>query len=504
MTVDMLLPTLDTCHRALAARDQRFDGVFFVGVTSTGIYCRPICRVRMPRRENCRFYPSAAAAEAAGFRPCLRCRPELAPGVAPTAAVERLAHAAVTRLQAEVFDDTTSLETLAAGLGVTSRHLRRAVKAVYGASPVQLAQTHRLLLARRLLADTRLTVTEIAGASGFRSLRRFNTLFRKRYRLVPSKARFGSLGSKGKADSLKFQVGYRSPFAWRDLLRYFARCAIPGVECVTENRYARTWRSGSHCGWLRVELEPQTQVLTVEINPELLPVLGPVLAWVRQVFDLDARPDLIDPHLAGDPLLAVSVGHTPGLRVPGGFDGFELAIRTIVGQQVSVAAASTVMARLATAFGAFVATPFWELNRLSLTPATIARLEVGTLARCGLNRQRAEAILALARAVDRGALSLQPVSDIPAALAAVQGLPGIGPWTANYLALRVWRWPDAFLAGDLGVRKALGGLTERATEARSQAWRPWRGYAVLHLWNGLTPVSQSKIPPPRRAQPSLI
>ena len=226
----MLLPTLDTCHRALVARDQRFDGVFFVGVTSTGIYCRPICRVRMPRRENCRFYPSAAAAEAAGFRPCLRCRPELAPGVAPFAAVERLAHAAVTRLQAEVFEDTTSLETLATGLGVTSRHLRRAVKAVYGASPVQLAQTHRLLHARRLLADTQLTVTEIAGASGFRSLRRFNTLFRKRYRLVPSKARFRSLGAKGNADSLKFQVAYRSPFAWPDLLKYFARRAIPGVE----------------------------------------------------------------------------------------------------------------------------------------------------------------------------------------------------------------------------------------------------------------------------------
>ena len=478
----MMLPSLDTCYLALLARDRRFDGVFFVGVASTRIYCRPVCPVRTPHRIHCTFYPSAAAAEANGFRPCLRCRPELAPGIAPTEAIERLAHAAVTRLQTVASDNTSSIESLATALGVTSRHLRRAVRAVYGASPVQLAQTHRLLLARRLLSDTRLTVTEIAGTSGFRSLRRFNALFRNRYRLAPSKTRGPRRTTGIPADTLEFTVAFRPPFAWPELLAYYARRAVPGVELVDHDTYARTVRVGPHRGWLRVRRGPKPDALIVELAPQLLCVLGPVLGLVRQTFDLDARPDVIDPHLASDPILAPLVGRTPGLRVPGGFDGFELAIRTIVGQQVSVAAATTVMARLEAAWGESFETPIPGLNRLPVTPAAMARLEVGPLARCGLNAQRANAILAFARAVDGGVVSLQPVPDLAAAITAAQQLPGIGPWTASYLALRVWRWPDAFPAGDLGVRHALGRVTERQAEARSQAWRPWRGYAVMHLW----------------------
>jgi len=483
--------TDEDCYQAMVAHDRRFDGVFFTAVTSTGIYCRPVCRVRLPRRKNCRFFHTAAAAEKAGYRPCLKCQPELAPGNAPADAVDQLAHTAASRIEAGALAEGESLETLANELGVTARHLRRSVGEVFGVSPVQLAQTHRLLTAKRLIAETSLPMTEVAYSSGFRSLRRFNALFKERYRLAPSELR---RSEREERESLSLTLTYRPPLEWETLLHYCKGRAVPGVEWVTDDSYARTFRHGAHTGWLRVSAGKKESTLRVEVAHSLTPVLGVVLSRVRRAFDLDARPDLIAQHLGSDPALSQSVASHPGLRVPGSFDGYETAVRTLVGQQVSVAAATTVMARLGAAYGESITTHIPELHRLPLSAATMADLTMDDLAPRGLNRQRAGAILALSKAVAHDGLSLEPTSQPLEMMQRLQALPGIGPWSASYFAMRVLRWPDAFPAGDLGVRKALGGITERAAEERSQAWRPWRAYAVMHLWNSLTYLTPSSQP----------
>jgi len=484
----------EDCYHAMVAHDRRFDGVFFTAVTSTGIYCRPVCRVRVPRRQNCLFFKTAAAAEKAGYRPCLRCQPELAPGHAPIDAMGQLAQAAAGRIESGALADGDSLAELAAELGVTSRHLRRSVGEVFGVSPVQLAQTHRLLTAKRLIAETRLSMTEVAYAAGFRSLRRFNALFKERYRLAPGDLRRSAALPPEVTDSLVLTLSYRPPLEWETMLQYAKGRAVPGVEWITPDSYARTFKQGNHAGWLRVTHGKNEGTLRVEVSHTLAPVLGVVLARVRRAFDLDARPDLIAQHLGSDPALSESVQRHPGLRVPGAFDGYELAVRTLVGQQVSVAAATTVMARLGTAFGESFATPFPELNRLPMGASRMAKLTMDELAPLGLNRQRAGAIMALSHAVAHEGLSLEPTAQPLAIMQNLQSLPGIGPWSASYFAMRVLRWPDAFPAGDLGVRKALGSISERAAEERSQAWRPWRAYAVMHLWSSLAYLKPTTLP----------
>jgi AraC family transcriptional regulator of adaptative response / DNA-3-methyladenine glycosylase II len=337
----------ESCYRALAARDARFDGVFFVGVTTTGIYCRPVCPARTARRDRCRFFPSAAAAEQAGFRPCLRCRPELAPGHAPVDATRHLAYAVAARIEAGGLDDGGGLEALAAEFGRSSRQLRRAVRQELGVSPVDLAQTHRLLLAKQLLTETRLPVIQVALASGFASVRRFNALFRSHYRLTPSRLRRAT-GSGAGEESIRLRLAYRPPLAWSELLGFLADRALPGVECVTGSSYLRTAALGKHRGWLRVEPEDGRDALGVELSMSLVPVLPPLLARLRNLFDLTARPDVIVSHLGGDARIGPAVRRCPGLRVPGAFHGFELAVRAVIGQQVSVRAATTVAGRLRT------------------------------------------------------------------------------------------------------------------------------------------------------------
>lgn len=479
----------DVCYRALAARDTRFDGVFFVGVKTTGIYCRPVCTAKTPGRKSCRFFASAALAEQAGFRPCLRCRPELAPGHAPVDSTRTIARAAAARIEAGALSNGGSLEDLAASLGLSSRQLRRSVRKELGVSPVELAQTNRLLLAKRLIAETRLPMVQVAFAAGFESVRRFNALFRSHYRLSPSALRRSS--SKAVAtDCLRLVLAYRPPFDWDSILRFLAARAIPGVECVTGVAYHRTVGIGEHRGWLRVSPVAGRNLLAVDLATALAPVLPSILVRLRNLFDLDARPDVIAGHLALDPLLLPWVKRQPGLRVPGAFDSFELGMRAILGQQVSVRGASTLAGRFAQRCGEVIETPLACLTRLAPTAESLSTSRSATLAGLGLPSARAESLRNLARVVARREIDLEPGVDPAAIVARLAELPGIGPWTAEYIAMRALRWPDAFPAGDLGLKKASRLKSAKALEKAAEGWRPWRSYAAMHLWESLETPSK--------------
>lgn len=472
-------------YQALKSRDARFDGVFFVGVTSTGIYCRPVCPAKTPQRRNCRFFGHAGAAEKAGFRPCRRCRPELAPGRAPVDRAQRIAEALARRIDEGLVDDGIGMEEIAAEFGLGSRQLRRIVKRELGVSPIGLKQTRRLLLAKQLLAETALPVTEIAFASGFSSLRRFNAAFRAQYRMPPTQLRraAGLRSVPAEAQGVaRLQLSYRPPYDWEAIRDFLGARVIRDVEWVTAGGYARTVRLGAHAGWIRVTPSPERNALRVEFTPGLLPALPALLGRVKNLFDLAARPDLIAAHLSKDALLRASVAKHPGLRVPGAFDGFEMAVRAILGQQISVKAATTLAGRFAAAFGEKMATPFPELTRLSPRASRVAEAGLAELTRLGIGRRRAETIRTLAQEFASGALKFDPGMDPEPVIAQLASLPGIGPWTAHYLVMRALRWPDAFPKEDLVVRKNLGGVTPRRAEELSRAWRPWRSYAVMHVW----------------------
>lgn len=469
-------------YAALLARDRRFDGRFLVGVTSTGIYCRPVCQVRTPRAANCRFFPHAAAAEAGGFRPCLRCRPELAPGLSAIDAPSRLAWAAARRIDAGALDES-GLAGLAARLGITDRHLRRVFSDAFGVCPIDYAQTQRLLLAKRLLADTTLPITEVALTAGFGSLRRFNTLFRERYGLTPSTLRRGASREPAQGEGgLCFELGFRPPFDWDGLLAFLSARCVAGVEEVAAGTYRRTLRLDSageapSTGWLAVTLAPAARhAVALTVSPGLQRVLPAVLAGVGRLCDLSCDPQAVA--LGLGPLAA----DAPGLRVPGAIDGFEVAVRAVLGQQVSVKAAHTLAGRVVEAFGEPVATPFTALHHLFPTPARLAELDPAALAALGIVRSRAHTLVTLARAVATGTLDLGPCADVDATLARLQALPGIGPWTAQYIALRALGWPDAWPSGDVVLCKVLGGVSRGEADTLAQAWRPWRSYATLHLW----------------------
>lgn len=476
----MNLPDPAACYEALRSRDARFDGRIFVGVASTRIYCRPVCRVRTPLARNCNFFRTAAAAEAAGFRPCLRCRPELAPGYAAVDAQARLARRAAALI--EEGSGEGGLEAVASRLGVTARHLRRVFDAEFGVSPVDYAQTQRLLLAKRLLTDTALPVTEVALASGFGSLRRFNALFSARYRMTPTRLRTRVV-DESPSDDLRFLLAYRPPYDWDWVLGFLAARTIAGVESVADRAYRRVVGSGEHeaTGWIEVRRACRGHLLEVRVAPSLARRIPELLGRVRRVFDVEARPDEI---AAG---LGAWAGERPGIRLPGGFDGFELAARAILGQQVSVKAAHTLAGRVADRFGVPVDTPFDGLTRAFPTAAELAAQAPENVAALGIVRQRAAALVGLARAMAEGRLPLEPAADVDGTLAALRALPGIGDWTAQYVAMRALGWPDAFPASDLVLMRALRVRTPRAALAAAEAWRPWRGYAVMHLWSGARP-----------------
>lgn len=467
----------DLCYRALASHDARFDGRFFVGVGTTGIYCRPVCTARLPLQRNCRFFPSAAAAESQGFRPCLRCRPELAPGYAVVDANQRLAQSAARLIEDGRLQDA-NLADLAGQLEVTDRHLRRVFQQEFGVSPVEYAQTQRLLLAKRLLTDTDLSILDVAMASGFASLRRFNDLFRTRYRMTPGELRRTS-PKRAPTDRLAFDLAYRPPYDWEGILGFLARRAITGVELVDTKRYRRTLRSGKHAGWIEVAPSRRRSALRVIVSASLAAALPSVLARTKTLFDLACRPEEIA--LALGPLAKAN----PGLRLPGAVDGFEIAVRAILGQQVTVRAATTITARFVHAFGEPVETPYPGLDRLFPLPEAIAKLDPARIAEQGVIRTRSNAIVELARALATGRLSLDPSADVERTIAALEALPGIGPWTAQYIAMRALAWPDAFPHPDVAVLKAMRQPKPRPALAAAEAWRPWRAYAVLHLWRSL-------------------
>jgi AraC family transcriptional regulator, regulatory protein of adaptative response / DNA-3-methyladenine glycosylase II len=474
----------EVCFRALAAHDARHDGIFFVGVASTGIYCRPVCPAKAPKRENCKFYETAAAAEQAGFRPCLRCRPEIAPGRAHVDRIAAWARRAIKRIEGGALNDM-SVDDLAASLGVSGRQLRRAVHERYGVSPVQLAQTHRLLSAKRLLTDTRLPIGEVAMVSGFSSLRRFNACFQERYGSAPNTLRKrGQIANS--AGELTCELGYRPPFSLPHLMNFLTPRALAGVESVSEGVFSRTVRSSDATGWLRVSAHPTRSALVVRLSESLAPKLPWALDRVRRLFDLGAEPHAIQAVLG-----SLCEGN-PGVRVPGAFDGFETAVRAILGQQVTVRFAAQLAGRFAAAFGESVETPFPELTRVFPTPAEIASLTLEKVAELGIIRSRARAILALAEAVSGGGLVLDPSADPEATRCALRKIAGIGDWTADYIAMRCLSWPDAFPAGDLGVLKALDVSNPKQAAVIAEQWRPWRAYAVMRLWQGacLSPHSQ--------------
>ena len=490
-----------TCRRARLARDARFDGRFFVAVKTTGVFCRPICPAVPPQERNVEYFPTAAAASEAGFRACLRCRPECAPGTpAWTGASTTVARA--LRLIGDGALEEDGIDRLAARLGVGARHLRRLFVEHLGASPIAIAQTRRLLSAKRLIDETEIPLTTVAMASGFGSIRRFNSAFLASYGRSPRELRQAVLRSPrsevrtprqagrnghrmapGQPRALySFQLRYRPPFDWETLLAFLAPRAIPGVEAIDAGTYRRSIEIDGKGGWLEVtRRDPAALTLSIGF-PEPRDVLR-IVSRVRHLFDLDADPMTIDRHLAADTLLAPLVRRRPGMRVPGAWDGFELGVRAILGQQVSVAAATPLAGRLVARVGRPRASGVARLTHCFPSPADLATAPVEQI---GVPKKRADAIRAFAAAVARGAVCFDAAIDPDHFRRALRELPGIGDWTAEYIALRALGDPDAFPSGDLGLRRATGISSARKLSERAQAWRPWRGYAALHLWQGAT------------------
>ncbi|MDE1927618.1 MAG: DNA-3-methyladenine glycosylase 2 family protein [Burkholderiales bacterium] len=483
----------DAAYLALKTRDARFDGRLFVGVTSTGVYCRPVCRVRLPRRENCRFFDTRAQAEAARFRPCLKCRPEIAPGLSLADSSRSLAADAARFIERAVHGgEAIDMPTLARRLGVTDRHLRRIFVAAHGVAPHDYLTTQRLLLAKQLLTDTAQPVIAVALASGFGSLRRFNAAFAERYRLNPTAVR-RARANTSTASALR--LAYRPPLDIEALLGFLGRRALPGVEQVDGPALRRTlaWphEGALVAGWIECRFEIDRHELALSAAPALAPVLGAVMRRVRRALDLDADPALIDPVLARLPLAP-----RPGTRLPGAFDGFESAVRVVLGQQVTVQAACTLTRRLVERYGTPVQTPWPALATLFPSARAIADADPEAMGRLGIVRQRVRALQALAAAVAAGAIELDGQAPLVATLEALRALPGIGDWTAQVIAMRSLAWPDAWPASDIGLLNALAPARARASAAQrasasaaitaqAQAWRPWRAYAVMRLWHHL-------------------
>lgn len=467
--------------RARATRDARFDGVFYIAVTSTRIYCRPVCPAPSPKARNVRYYTTAAAAAAAGFRPCLRCRPEAAPGSPVHRARSELVAGALRLIEQGALD-RTSLPELAQRIGVGERHLRRLFAEELGASPLDVAATRRLLFAKKLLTETSLPITAIAPAAGFASLRRFNAAFLSTYGKPPRDIR-RSRESGAATDDLVLRLPFRPPYDFAHLAQFLERRVIPGVEVADANGYRRSFVAEGSPGWLSVSPIPGDSALALRVHHARPSALGEIVSRVRRMFDVDADPLAINTHLRRSELLKPLVRRWPGQRLPNAWDGFELAVRAILGQQVSVAAARTLASRIAEQHGA----PFADgaavgLHALFPSPEVIAD---APLERIGVMRARADAIRTLARAVVEGRVHFRTEQTLAAFEENLVALPGIGPWTAHYVAMRALGQPDAFPAADLILRRAAGAgvtLSTRATEAMSEAWRPWRAYAVMLLW----------------------
>lgn len=479
----MTLPPKDVCLRALRTRDPALDGRIFVGVTSTGIYCRPICPARTPKPENILFFPSAAAAQEAGFRPCLRCRPEISPDAAAWRGTSNTVSRALALIGEGLLDGESGVEALADRLGVGERQLRRLFDQHLGAPPIAVAQTRRILFAKQLIQDTQLSMTDVAAASGFGSVRRFNDAFRKLYRRPPSELRRRRSGAMS---TVTLKLGFRPPYDWDAIVSFLGARAIAGVDLVDGARYMRTIEIAGQYG--SVEVAPGQRHLTATIRfPKVNALLG-IVARLRRLFDLDADVASIGAHLSGDAALAPLVSLRPGLRTPGAWDGFELAIRAILGQQVTVTAARNLASKLVERVGVTVGpdvTGDARLCRIFPSPARVVAADLSTMP---MPRARIAALKALAEAAEADPRLLDPVGTFDEALERLLALPGFGPWTAQYWALRALRDSDAFPAADVALLRhpAMSDNGNRPTPkallARAEVWRPWRAYAAQHLW----------------------
>ena len=480
----------DACYRALRTRDARFDGRLFVAVRTTGIYCRPICPARCPKLENIVFYPSAAAAQEAGFRACLRCRPESSPDLAAWRGTSSTASRALALIADGALDgDEGDVEKLALRLGIGERQLRRLFKKHLGASPIAVAQTRRVLFAKQLIHESDMRMVDVALAAGFGSLRRFNDTFRRLYSRPPTVLRRERARAAESARSgITLMLSYAAPYDWEAMIGFLAARAIPGVEVVEAGRYRRTIEiDGSH-GTIEVAPAAGRSALAATIRFANVKSLPAIVGRIRRVFDLGADVSAIAAQLAEDPWLAPLVAARPGLRVPGGWDGFELAVRAILGQQITVVAARQLAGKLVAAYGEPIALPAEDVasGLTSIFPRP-QRLATANLARLGMPRSRATALSALAAAAAADARLFHPNEDLDSAVARLRALPGIGEWTAQYVAMRALREPDAFPAADIGLLRAMTGREgARPSPAelitRAEAWRPWRAYAAQHLW----------------------
>jgi AraC family transcriptional regulator of adaptative response / DNA-3-methyladenine glycosylase II len=477
------------------ARDHRYDGRFFTCVKTTGIYCRPICPARPPKIENCSFVPTAAAAQQAGFRPCLRCRPESSPDLDAWRGTSAAVSRALKLIEGGALDDG-DVAALAERLDIGERQLRRLFRQHIGAAPVTVAQTRRVLLARQLIHQTKLSMIDVALASGFGSVRRFNETFQSLYGRPPSELRRGVTDATSLSPETSLLLPYRAPYDWETMIRFLRHRSIEGVEVVTDDSYSRVIELGDAIGSITVTHAPRHSSLRVVVRFPKLNALPTIITRVRRMFDLSAEPRAIAKALSADPVLAPLVSARPGLRVPGGWDGFEIAVRAMLGQQITVRAATILAGRLVGEFGTAIPKSD-DIPGLTHAFPGPDRFKADALARLGMPKARARAIAGVASAVRADARLFDPRRDLDEAIAHLCELAGIGEWSAQYIAMRALGETDAFLAGDVGVQRKLALNGHRPTPkellARAEQWRPWRAYAVLHLW-----MADAEIPHPRK------
>jgi len=466
------------CSRARLSRDARFDGKFFIGVRSSGVYCRPICPARTAKEENVRYFASAAAAAEAGFRPCLRCRPECSPGTPAWVGTPNTVSRAL-RLIGESGLEDGGVEALADRLGVGARHLRRLFLRHLGATPSAVAQTRRLHFAKKLIDETNLSMSQVALASGFGSVRRFNAGIRKVYHRAPTHIRRLTRQTASQPDNqYLFKLRFRPPYHWNAMLGFLAARATPGVEAVEGNCYRRTISRNGRSGYFEVSMDEAHEALLARIQFGDPQSLIHIVERIRAMFDLNADWTTIVRSLQTNPVLASHVRAEPGLRVPGCWNGFELAVRAILGQQITVKGATALTGKLVKRFGRSFALEN-NLTHLFPTPEVLADAQ---LAGVGMPGARAETIRALARAVSDGEIRFEAIVDSDAFLTRFQQVPGIGKWTAQYVAMRAMGEPDAFPSSDLGLLRAVGCTNFKELERQAAAWRPWRAYAAMYLW----------------------